>query len=157
MARVKRPAKAMVGNIYFEGEAVAPFWCDIEMEITLNKYAPYDIFQMKEQILEQANKSQEIWDIMDDEEKDFQERLMREALEVLHENVPMWLPQALIDGDDNTTTIQFNIVNTEINRFIEGVKFKSELRNEKIKEGLQDRRVEMEEAMDNLPVGDEEE
>lgn len=133
-----RAPEDMVGFIRLDGEEVAPFWCDIDMEIEVNKYAPYDIFQMKDEILQSANDSQERWSKMNEEEQFFYERLMREALEVLHENVPMWMPQSLVEGDGNHVGIKFNIVNTEINRFIEGVKFKSELRNEKIKAGLVD-------------------
>lgn len=91
----------------------------VTFEVDSEHIQPIDIFNRREEIQDHAAKCKATWEAMAEEAREEIIAVVKETLTVLKDNAEAWLSQATLDGDDNCWNVDFHIVNTGIQKFID--------------------------------------
>ena len=82
--------------------------------------SPKEIWENKDVWFEAAKKSREVWENeMTDEKREALERMVKSALERMHDRVPDWLPEALVAEGGSYVDVHLRFLFTDIDKDID--------------------------------------
>lgn len=95
---------------------------DLSVRTDLGKITPKEIWEQKDVWFNQAKTSREEWEKMgveNEERQDALERMVRNALERMHDRIQDWLPEALTVEGGNYVDVQLRFLFTDIDKEID--------------------------------------
>lgn len=92
---------------------------NLEILVDVGSITPKEIWENKNVWFEQAKNSRESWDGLMDEQREALNRMVRSALERMHDRVDEWVPEGLIVEGGKYMDVNIRILFTDIDKEIE--------------------------------------
>lgn len=104
-----------MGYVKFEDDKGEP----IQYYDNIGNITPKEIWEGKDEWFGKVNRSKQEWEKLSDEYREALERLVKSALERMHDRVEEWLPEALEVSGGNFIDVHIKLLFTDIDKEID--------------------------------------
>jgi len=92
---------------------------EFDLSTVIGKTTPKEIWEQKDDWFNKAKDSREVWEKMPDEKREALERMVRGAIERMHDRIPEWLPEALAVEGGQFVDVSMRFLFTDIDKEID--------------------------------------
>lgn len=92
---------------------------DINLSLARGKFSIDDAFDLRVKAIEIGNEAAVLWEGLSEGHRHVLSEIMKRTLEVMHENVALWLPNVITGGSGDMLTMTASVLMTKIDEQVD--------------------------------------